>query len=1022
MLSFAIAIILAGLYSNATLNAQLAPDTNPPMATVIARYPGAAAQDVVTAVVKPMEHEFGTLDGIRSVKSTAQDNMAIIQLQFGYEINVDEAAVEIQNAISGIRDQLPMQMQEPRVLKFSVADKPIMTVSLKSESLSMQDVRQLAEDRIGFELQLVEGVASVEVFGGYRNEVQVRADKNLLDAHNLNLQQLAAAIGQSNIQAPGGSIQVDGREVMIRIQEGFGTLNDLHTLRIPLADGNFVLLGDLADIQLSVETMKSGYRFNGEESIALLVTKRADSNTIEVVENVANKLEELETGYPFVVFEIAQDDSVFTTQMVSNMKLSVFMAILLTVAVIVLFIGKLGQSLAVSISMPLVFLSTLTLMKFNGMEFDMVTLSALILSIGFVVDGAVVVVENIIRHQTEMDKDIVRAAIDGTNEVAMPNIAGATTTLVVLVPLLFIQGFVGEMFRPLATTLIYAITSSVVIALTIIPLLTVMLDKLKADRIEKKLQFVVGPFNRMMNRLMEWYLKVLTTTLKHKVKTYLVGLLLFAMSMGFLFINGLEMLPLFDSGVTYIAVELESGSSLQQTKETIRYIESLLDQEENVISYDSQIGYEQGGRQMGEFGGVMGVNQGKITVNLTTRRERKENIWDFQERLRTEIDKIPDINRYIVKEHGGTAVGTSAAPLDIRVSGPDQDIAFQLASELEGQISEVYGTTNVYISLHMNNQQLNISINHEKAHELGISNAEVAVQIYQAMEGTVNTTMDLGEISNLNVSIGYQDTFTGSQDELMNTRIMTPSGPVPLRHLASVEISDRASLITREDLEYTVNILGFTHSRAFSHIVRDIKSLLAEHPMPQGYQASMTGEQEDLSDAMGDMFMLISMAVIFVYLLLVPQFKSFIHPITVMGVIPLVMIGVAPALGLTGNYVSMPVLLGLILLAGTVVNNAILLLDYTLSRREEGDTAEEAVAASVKARFRPIMMTALSDIAGMLPLAMQLALGSERFAPLAIVVIGGMAAATFLTTIMVPLTYVTFENLKNRGVVLDAEA
>jgi multidrug efflux pump subunit AcrB len=420
LLAVTIAIVLAGVYALLTINTQLAPDTNPPMATVITRYPGATAQDVVLDVVEPMEKEFMMLDGVQQIKSTSQDNSAVIQVEFSYATSIDEAAVDLQNAISSIRDQLPDQMQEPRIMKFSASDKPILTVSLSSDSLSMQDTRQLAEDRIAYELQLVDGVAAVEVFGGYRNEVQVQVDRDDLAFYSLTLQQIAEAIGQSNVKAPGGKVLVNEKEVMIRVQEGYEFLEDLQRLTLNLPEGRQVYLSDIADISLAVESLESSYRFNGEESIALMITKQGSANTIQVVETLLQRIEALEAAYPVLNFSIAQDDSVFTKQMVNNMTSSVLLAILMTVVVIILFIGNISQSLAVSISMPLVFLSTIMLMKFTGMELDMVTLSALILSIGFVVDGAVVVVENIMSHRLDQGKNIISAAIDGTNEIALP--------------------------------------------------------------------------------------------------------------------------------------------------------------------------------------------------------------------------------------------------------------------------------------------------------------------------------------------------------------------------------------------------------------------------------------------------------------------------------------------------------------------------------------------------------------------------------------------------------------------------
>ncbi|SMB79014.1 AcrB/AcrD/AcrF family protein [Desulfonispora thiosulfatigenes DSM 11270] len=579
ILTIIIGIVIFGFYARFTMSTQLSPDTNPPMATVITQYPGSAAQDVVTDVVEPMEDEFGKLEGIKNVKSTSQDNIAIIQLEFDYSRNIDEAAIEIQNSISRIRQSLPNQIMEPRVLKFSTADKPIMTISLNSKSLSMRDIRQLADDKIAYDLQLLEGVASVELFGGYNNEIQVKVDKDKLVAYGISLEQVSEILKQNNIKAPGGKVTHENKDILIRIEESFQTLDDIKKTMVPLNGGGFVYLEEIAAVDLSTEKLESSYRFNGEEAIALMITKKTNDNTETVIKNVEGELEELREKYPFIDFKVAQDDSTFTKQMVNNMSSSVFTAILLTVFVIILFITKINQSLVVSISMPLVFLATLGLMKLFGMKLDLVTLSALILSIGFVVDGAIVVVENIVRHQDVLGKDIVSAAIDGTNEIALPTIAGATTTLIVLVPLIFIKGFVGEMFRPLSMTIIFAILSSLIIALTIIPLLTVLLDPFRLPKVEKNISKVTNPFNKMMDKLLNLYLRLSKYVIGNKVKSYISIIVLMVLSGGFLITNGVEMLPKFDSGTTFISIEMEDGTDIKDTTETIKDIEKLLEKE-----------------------------------------------------------------------------------------------------------------------------------------------------------------------------------------------------------------------------------------------------------------------------------------------------------------------------------------------------------------------------------------------------------------------------------------------------------
>lgn len=1014
VLALAIAIVLFGLYSKMTLKSQLAPDTNAPAVTVLAQYPGASAQDVVKDVTKPMEDAFGTLDGIAGIKSTSQDNVASIRLDFNYGVSVDQAAIDVQNTISRIKDQLPSSLKEPKVLKFSTSDKPVATVSLTSSTKDLREIRQLAEERIGFELQLVEGVAAVNHFGGNGTEVKIELDRNRMEAYGLTLDGVNQALLQNNIKAPGGKITDSGREVLVRVEDAFEDLGDLAGLRIPLEGGSMAYLGDIATIELGTEELESAYQFNGKDAIALMVTKKSDANTVDVVENIKDAMKDLESQYPYIDFELAQDDSVFTVQMIGNMTSSVLLALVFTMFIIILFISSIRQSLVISVSMPLVFMSTLGLMKLFGMKLDMVTLSALILSIGFVVDGAIVVVENIMTHYHDKKQSIMDAAVDGTNEIALPSIAGVTTTLIVLFPLLFIQGFVSEMFRPLALTVIFAISSSIVIALIIIPLFTVLMNRFKFRRTEAFARRLTVPFNRLMDKLLDLYVVLLRKSLKRKLAMFAILLLMMGGAGAFMARNGLEMLPKFDGGTTFVSIEMEPGTKLGDTLETVGYIRDYLDKQENVLSYDAQVGYEKDSTMLSDFG-IMGTNQALLTVNLTPRTDREETIWEFQEGLREEISRIPDIKRFVVKEKGGTATSSSSAPIDVRITGDDQAILYSIASDLQREIEAIEGTTNIYKSFNMDNQQVAVRMDDARMQQLGLSDALVAKQLYEGIEGISAMSMDVGAIENVDVLLAYEEQFRTDLGSLMDVRIASPSGArVPLREVADIEIGSRANLITRENLEYTIDILGYTGDRAYSHITKDMQKAIDAYTLPEGYTAQMTGESADMGDSMKDMVFLLAMAVIFVYLVLVPQFKSFIYPVAIMASIPLVVIGIAPALGLTGKYISMPVMLGFILLAGTVVNNAILVIDRSLANLNRGLDLEEAVVEAVKARYRPIMMTALSDVVGMLPLALQLALGSERFSPLAITIIGGILSATFLTMIVIPVIFVSFEKMRRK--------
>ncbi len=1015
ILSLTIAILLFGTYSKMTLKSQMSPDTNSPSVTVLAQYPGASAQDVINDVIEPIENVFGSLDGIKNIKSIGQDNVAIIKLDFNYGINVDQAAIDVQNSLSRIKSELPANLPEAKVLKFSTSDKPVATISLSSDSVDLREIRQIAEEKIAFDLQLIDGVASVSYFGGNETQVEIQLDRSRMNAHGITINQINSSLLMNNIKAPGGKITDDGKEVLVRIEDEFKNLEDIKNLGIKTIDGNKVYLSDLGEVYFNTGDKESAYVYNGSDGIALMITKKSDANTIDVIDNLKENITDLEKKYPFINFEIAQDDSIFTNQMINNMTISVLTALLFTMLIIVLFIKNINQSLVISASMPLVFMSTLGLMKLSGMKLDMVTLSALILSIGFVVDGAIVVVENIMTHYNK-SKNIIQAAIDGTNEIAMPSIAGATTTLIVLIPLLFIKGFVGEMFRPLAMTVIFAITSSIVIALIVIPLFTVMFHKFSFKKIEKAIGYISEPFNKMMDKILEIYIILLKKSLSNKLKMLLIIVVLMGLSGSFIASNGIEMLPKFDGGTTFLSIELEPGTKVEETLTVVDDIESFLELEKNIESYDVQVGYEKNSAMIGDFG-IMGTNQALFTINLLPRTDRKETIWSFQERLRFELKKIPDIERFVVKEKGGTATSSSTAPLDIRISGDDEEVIYKLASNFEEEVKKIQGTTNIYKSVNMDNDQILIKTNEEELRRLGLSTAEVSKQIYIALEGINSTTINTVDANNIDVKLIFKEQYRNDMDALKDINITSPIGAiVPLREIAEFESGKRSNMITKENLENTIDIYGYIDSRAYSHVTSDIQKLIDKYPVPTDYSIKLSGESSDMGESMKDMLFLLTLAIIFVYLILVPQFKSFIHPITIMASIPLVIIGIAPALGLTNKYVSMPVLLGFILLAGTVVNNAILVIDQTILAKKTGLSTNEALISAITVRYRPIMMTALSDVVGMLPLAMQLALGSERFSPLAVTIIGGILSATFLTLIVIPVLFAGFEEIKEKFV------
>lgn len=1005
-----LAVILFGLYSIGNIKQELFPETAPPLVNVVTAYPGVSPADIAKNLSKTLEEELSTIPGVKTVKSSSQDGLSIVKVEFQYDKDVDEAAVDVQNAIAKIRKDLPPGIAEPQVMKFSSADRPVITLALSASDMDLVEVRRLADNELKDRLQLTEGVAAVDVIGGRKRQVNVLVDRLRLTSLNIPLEKVAGAIRSTNVTDPGGKLIHENNEFSVRFTQETTDPASLENLIIDNQGGKPVYLRDVATVEDGTVESRSAYYFGSRQSIAIQVFKKDDANTVEVVDNVKEKLSEIERDYPGMTLAVAEDDSAFTRQVVGNMAETTRDALILTALIVLLFLVAVNESVIVALSMPLSLLCTLGLMKMAGMSLNLITMSAIILSVGIVVDDAIVVVENIMRHHHQLGKDIRNAAIEGANEIMLANVAGTSTIVIVMIPLLFVGGFVGRVFSPMATTLVFAIASSLLVSLTIIPLLTFLLGAKKWEKAEKVLTRVFSPFTRGVDWLRDFYIRLLGLAMKGRLVTVVLAVLILALSIRLLGSIGMEVLSKIDAGTFFITVQTYPGTSLEKTSEVVGYVEDLLAGEENVISYSSQIGYEPGGHYLGETG-AMGVSQAFISVTLNTRKERKETIWDIEDRLRSGIEKIPHIETFVIKESGGTAKSTTVAPIDIRISGEDGELLDYLANQVMDRVQAVSGAVNIYKGWSMNTPEVNVTVDEERATRLGLYPATVAKEVFASVEGIKASELSVIDGKNTDITVRYREQDRRTVKDLLSVSITSPSGvSVPLRAVATVDTVKGQNVMTRENMTNTQNIYGYTRDRAFSHVTRDIQRELETMDIPEGYSVQIMGENADLQESAGDLGKSLIMAVISVYLLLVAQFRSFVHPVTIMLTIPMVFIGVALSLLVTGKAVSLSVLLGVILLVGTVVRNGIVLVDYINRARLAGSDRNTAIIESVRIRFRPIMMTALAQVAGMFPLAAEWALGTERFSPLATSVIGGILTGTLLTMVLIPVVYSLFDD------------
>ena len=1017
-LSFTILIIILGIASYFSMPVQLNPDIDPVIITVVTNYNGVGATEVSASINEIIEEEIGSVEGVKKISSTAMEGTSIVTVEFGYDKDVDIAGVEVQNIISKIRNKLPDNIEEPEIRKFSSSDKPIITLSISGD-YDLTFLRTLADNELKSNFQLVKGVASVNAIGGKKREIYVSVSQDKLETHNIPLSFVLTRINGQNINIPGGKISENSEDLLIRSIGKFENISDINNVVLYSDNNEKIYLRDVATVYDSYDDIKSKFKVKGIEGVGINIIKQQDANTLETAKLVKKEIETLKEKYPNIKFEIVDDQSNLVKIVVNNLGSSLQQGIILTIILIFLFLNNFRNTLAIVVSIPTTFVMTLMLMKIFGLSLNSTTMSALILSIGMLVDNSIVVIENITRHFQELKKDSIRASIDGTNEISLSVIAGTTTSMVVLFPVMFIGGFIEQAFKPLAITLLFSWIGSVVSSLTIIPMITSYIlkrdEEIKRNKIVEFFHKKILLFGKALEYSKTVYIKLLKLALNYRKSVIFTGLILLGLSIFSIRFIGAEMIPVMDGGSSYISIEADSGSSLEKTENIVNNVEEILLRVPEIEIFSSQIGAEPGSGMMSSTG-ASGVGQANISITFSPRNERKKDIWTLQEEIRREIAKIPGIRSFVVKELGSTAIATTKAPLVVRISGENSELLEKISNELLPQINEIDGVTNLTSSWVVANPEYQFEFDRNKLEQLDLTISDVSTQIAMAINGVESKEkFSIKNNKDITIEIKYDKEIRKNEKDIGNINIYNKyNQKVPLRYLANIRNVKNQNIVTRENLSNSLDILGYVKDRPLSSVTKDVEKLLKNQVFPENYKVFVTGEKDDMEESIKKLAVSLVLAVIFVYFLLVSQFKSFLHPITIMIAIPLEIIGVVFALLLTGKYLSMPAIMGIILLTGIAVNDSIHLIDFAIEAKKEGLSPKDAMIEAGKTRFRPILMTTFSTTVGMLPLALELAIGAEKYSPLATVVIGGLTSSTLLLLFIVPVVYTSFEELKNR--------
>ena len=1017
IISGALLIIALGLFAFFRTATDLFPDTVPPQVAVITVWPGANSDDIADKITQVIEKELHTISGLKRITSTSRDEVSSINAEFYYNKQLGDATLDVQNAINRIKASLPKEIKEPRIYQISDATKALLTIALspgKDSVKTLADIRLLAENQIEDALLNIDGVADVDIFGANKPEVKVYIDRAKLVGYNLTLGDVLAALQRNNISSPAGNIYSPGSEFLVKISSEYQNLDEIRNTPIVYRKNGTITLRDVADVKFSIAEKRSIYHGNGKPAIAINLLRAEHGDTVAVIKNVKKHLPKLKAEYPDISFEITDDQQPLIDLNITGMRSSLVQAIILTVIIIFVFLADMRTALIVSVSIPLAFLTSLVVLWFSPYTLNMVTLSGLIISVGMVVDSSIVVLENIFRHyQNDKEKSAVRSASLGAKEVSLATMAGMLTTVIVLVPVMFAGGYTQQTMRPLNMMISATLVASLVIALTVVPL---MASKLLAHG-EHKRNFLERIFTITdvgVEKLGHLYLSILRIALKVRWLVVILALLFLVLTMKNVKpLLGGELMPKMDTGIVNINFETPSYYTPKQAEDVLSRVEKILYKTPGVITVSSTMGSEPGEMSFGT--GASTTQLGKIKVTLVSRLQRSQNIWEIQDQWRKELRNVEGIHTLQMSEYGATPLSTTRAPLDIIISGPDPEILEKLADSTLNALNGTPGLVDVRKSWNIDKPGQNVLIDRKLATFYGCSQTDIAQELKIAVKGLPATYMRLQGYLDIPITLQYQENDMDSPDKLKNVFVMTKKGQVPLRSIAKIESYRSQPFITRERLLPTIDITGINRGYTIGQVTAMVKKRVDKIKVPYGYNIKVAGTAVDMKTGQAEMGRALIIGVALLFILLVAMFKSFLHPFTIMAAIPLAVSGGFWGLLIFDKPMCKPAMMGLILLGGTIVNNSILLLDFIISARENGMSKDEAIIHSVRLRLRPILMTTVSTIVGLTPLIFELAVGLERMSPLGIVAACGLIVGTILTLIVIPVVYSLMDSLAQRS-------
>ena len=986
-------VIILGGVSLLKIPITLIPELHPPIGVVVTSYPGASPAEVNEKITKPLETTLATLPGIKKLQSTSQEGSNLIVLEFNWSTNIEDVQLDILQRID--MTPLPSDAEKPSFLKFDPSQFPIIQLSLRAENDDV-DVRLLAED-LEKELRRTTGVASVNVSGKLVEEVQLTLDESKLVEKGLTQADIIQIIQSNNVSLPGEPVLTnDGKMLTTRILSTLSTPKDIADLIVSVnpLDGKALTVGEVATVERVEQRSMTTTRANNHPAVLMSVLQESGANTAEVSKAFQDALNELlaKKQYEGIVADVLTDQGNYVDLAISNIGSSLLLGGLFAMFVLFVFLRSVKSPIIIGIAIPYSVIVTFVLMYFANFSLNIMTLGALALGIGMLVDNAIVVIENIERH-LGIGKSPIVAAKEGTKEVALAITASTLTTIAVFIPVMFIEGLIGQIFTEFALTISFSLIASLVVALTVVPMLASRLLKIKAVSIYEK---------RNESILYKNYRASIVWVLRHRMLVLISTIVCFGIALFGLMRIGTEFLPSTDEGFTSISVNLEKGVAVSETEKIVAKIEDRLKQEKDVDVYVSLVG----GTQQSQARGQTSANQAELYVKLVPLADRKRSIFEFVEELEqdlhTELGEQAEITFNV-----STSTGSSPNTLTFRLTDSDEQRLHSAVNNVQQELLKVSAVTNVSTDLDNTVKEIQVEVDRERAKDYGFVPVQIAQLVNQMTKGQLTTQIIAEDGAVLPVYTGFGHVFNNSIESLKSMQLRSPAGLfVKLEDIATVAVQEGPVSIRRSDQAAAVAFfVEYETKESLGGISAKVDQALQKAKLPSETQVVFSGDRELYDSAINDMLLAVALAVVLVYIVMAAQFESFKHPFVIMFTVPLMIIGVAIAMFMTNTLIGVTSVIGILVLVGIVVNNGIVLVDYINQQKSKGMGTYDAILLATQDRLRPILMTALTTILGLLPLALGFGEGTEMNQPMGIAVIGGLVTSTLLTLYIVPTVY-----------------